>query len=232
MEGKKSPTSNGDRRSLLAGFLGGALSVAALGIIILLLFPAISPSGALLSSSSCPGVASGGFLSASALFGGPRASASCNLVQPIFSPGTNEELVSLIRSARTSIDVEMYVFTDENLARELTEASARGVKVRVILEPRVSASNLNAIAAGLQAGGVSVKWASVRYQLTHTKMMIVDGKEALVGSINFSKAAQNKNREAAVVLEGPALADLQKIFEQDFKDGTMARPLTASYGGE
>ncbi|MCL6088945.1 MAG: phospholipase D-like domain-containing protein, partial [Candidatus Marsarchaeota archaeon] len=72
-------------------------------------------------------------------------------------------------------------------------------------------------------GGVEVRWASVRYQLTHAKMMIVDKKQALVGSINFSKAAQNKNREVDVLLAGPALEQLVQTFEQDWADGSLVR---------
>ncbi|VVB57192.1 Cardiolipin synthase A [uncultured archaeon] len=191
--------------------MGGALAVALLMLAAFFLFPNPAAGGA---AAPCAGAIP--FLSS-------MSGASCNLVRPLFSPGSGGDIVSMIRSARTSIDVEMYVFTDENLARELAAASARGVKVRVILEPRVSSNNLNAIAAGLQDGGVEVRWASLRYQLTHTKMMIVDGKEALVGSINFSGAAQNKNREVGVELQGPALEKLQDVFEQDWKDASVIR---------
>lgn len=206
----------GDRRSLFAGFLCGALFVALLFVVVL---PALAnnPAAGGTAAQAC---AAGTTANLLGLFG---PAATCNFVQPLFSPGSGDEIISLIRSAKTSIDVEMYVFTDENLARELTDAAGRGVKVRVLLEPRVESSSLNSIAQGLDAGGAEVRWASVRYQLTHAKMMIVDKKQALVGSINFSKAAQNKNREVDVLLEGPALSQLVQTFEQDWADGSLVR---------
>ncbi len=148
----------------------------------------------------------------------------CNLVQPIFSPGTSSDLVSLIREAKATIDIEMYVFTDDALARELTAASQRGVSVRVILESRVKSSSLDTIANALRAGGADVRWASAQFTLTHSKVMIIDGQKALVGSINFSKNAQNKNRETAVIIQGPALGPLISTFETDWKTATLAHP--------
>jgi phosphatidylserine/phosphatidylglycerophosphate/cardiolipin synthase-like enzyme len=153
-------------------------------------------------------------------FAGFGAGASCNLVQPVFAPGASDEIVSLIRSAKYSIDIEMYVLTDKELAQELAAAAQRGVRVRVLLEPRVESSSINSISKALDAGGVEVRWASTRFALTHAKMMIIDGKKALVGSINFSKAAQNKNREVDVLISGPVLDELKKTFENDWEIAT------------
>jgi phosphatidylserine/phosphatidylglycerophosphate/cardiolipin synthase-like enzyme len=153
----------------------------------------------------------------------PVSAGTCASVQPLFSPGSSDEIVSLIRSSQKTIDVEMYVFTDETLARELGEAAKRGVQVRVILEPRVEASNLNAIAAGLLDSGVQVRWASLKFQLTHAKFMVIDQKTVLMGSINFSKAAQNKNREAAAIIQGPPVQSYIDIFETDWPAAGLAR---------
>ncbi len=154
--------------------------------------------------------------------------ANCNLVQPIFSPGTAPDLISLIREAKSTIDIEMYVFTDDALARELTAASQRGVSVRIILESRVTSSSLDTIANALRAGGVDVRWASTQFTLTHSKVMVIDGQKALVGSINFSKNAQNKNRETAVIIQGPALGPIISTFESDWKIATEAHPVAAA----
>ena len=93
---------------------------------------------------------------------------------------------SLIRSAKETIDVEIYVFTSEDIVRELADAQKRGVRVRVIMEPRVEDSRKGKVFSLLEASGIEVRWASFEYKLTHSKMIIVDGKTALVGSINLS----------------------------------------------
>lgn len=148
----------------------------------------------------------------------------CPSVQALFSPDSSDEIISLMRSAKDSIDLEMYVFTDDVLARELVDAQRRGVKVRVILESRVeSTASTKTIPDALLAGGVEVKWASVQYALTHSKMMIIDGKKVLVGSINFSKNAQHKNREAAAIIESAQkVSEYEAIFQKDWQDGSLA----------
>lgn len=146
----------------------------------------------------------------------------CTSASPLFSPGSGDEIRSLIRSAQKTLYIEMYVFTDETLASELVDAKKRGVDVRIILESRTDSYNLDKIVKAMQDGGIDVKFASTSFQLTHSKLMVIDGKKALVGSINFSKAAQNKNREAAVVLEGEKVNAYSEIFEKDWQMATTA----------
>ncbi|MFA6214542.1 MAG: phospholipase D-like domain-containing protein [Candidatus Micrarchaeia archaeon] len=148
----------------------------------------------------------------------PAACAGCNAkVALLFSPGAEEEVVSFIRSARETLDVEMYVFTSEEIARELGEAVKRGVRVRVIMEPRVQDSRKQRMFDTLIALGVQARWASFEYKLTHSKFMVADGTRALVGSINFSESALNYNREAAVEVEGGKVQELATIFETDWQ---------------
>jgi len=149
--------------------------------------------------------------------------AGCAHVEPVFSPGSSDEILGMIRSARESIDVEMYVFTNEEIARELVASAGRGVRVRVILEGRVNSYNLDKISAALADGGVLVRWASVEFKLTHSKLMLVDGKRALVGSINFSKAAVEGNREAGAFIEGEAVREYAQIFEKDWQAAAILR---------
>ncbi|MFH1095133.1 MAG: phospholipase D-like domain-containing protein [Candidatus Micrarchaeota archaeon] len=148
----------------------------------------------------------------------------CPRIEPLFSPGSGDEIRRLIHSSKKSIEIEIYVFTDETLVQELADAQKRGVDVRVILEARVNSASLDNIVAALRDGGVSVRWASPSFALTHAKTMIIDGEKVLVGSINFSKAAQGKNREAAAVIEGKPVADYSAVFAKDWNDALMVRP--------
>lgn len=112
-------------------------------------------------------------------------------------PSDESDVISLINSARDSVYVEMYVFTNEKIMEALADADKRGVDVRVILDKSV---NINEDAyLYLKSQGVDVKWASAKYKLTHSKLMIVDDK-VFIGSPNFSWNAFHKNREFAVIL--------------------------------
>ena len=150
-------------------------------------------------------------------------SACAESIRAVFSPGADDDFIELLRSANESIEVEMYQFSYEPLMNELIDANARGVDVRIILEPRLD-GNDNVDAAGfLKAHGVEVRWASLSFARTHSKFAVVDGKKAVVGSHNWSRSAMLKNREAALFVEGgDAVSDVKRIFEQDWEIATPA----------
>ncbi|MCX8197018.1 MAG: phospholipase D-like domain-containing protein [Candidatus Micrarchaeota archaeon] len=142
--------------------------------------------------------------------------------ETVISPAAQDEVVSLIRSAEKTIDIQMYLITSEEIMKELEAAAKRGVYIRIILEPRVDDKRKEKTASLLLAFGCQVKWASMSYKLTHSKMIIVDKKRALVGSINLSKNALNENREVGVIIEGSPVSDLMKVFEEDWEKATPA----------
>ena len=136
-------------------------------------------------------------------------------VQSLFSPGVLPAILNEISSASNSLEIQLYQFSYPELKNALAEAALRGVRVRIILEPRVD-SNLDT-ALFLKQNNVSVRWATRGYTNTHSKTMVADGKRVLVGSINWSRNAMKTNREAAVVIENQELArEFQKIFEEDW----------------
>ena len=145
-------------------------------------------------------------------------------VRPVFSPGQSEpELLGLIGSAQRSIDVMLYEFSYAPLSQALGAAQARGIPVRVLLDPDIG-SNLY-MAETLVKSGVSVRWASKQYSATHAKFMVVDGKTVFVGSTNWSRHAMQLNREAAVSIENPAVAkSFDDVFESDWSIGETWKP--------
>ncbi|MFA5106195.1 MAG: phospholipase D family protein [Candidatus Micrarchaeia archaeon] len=173
----------------------------------------------------------GGFLAAFVLFAIlyssgffiPRYQAQA-ITTPVFSPGSEPEIISLIESSQSSLDLEMYTFSNMRIADAIVALAARGVPCRVILEARVDGSSNLKMAEYLSSHGVEVRFASGQYALTHSKMMIIDGKTVLVGSINFSNNAVLKNREAAVVLEGAIANDYESVFEKDWQDAVSYAP--------
>ncbi|MBM3229291.1 DUF1669 domain-containing protein [Candidatus Parvarchaeota archaeon] len=136
----------------------------------------------------------------------------------VFSPGSDDEILGLLDSAQKSIDIEMYVFTEKSVAQKLIDKAQQGVDVRVILELRtIDSGKVLSMARFLQQGGVKVRIASNDFALTHAKSIVVDGNKALIGSINFSKSALSKNREAAVIVEGNFVGQFQEIFNSDWE---------------
>lgn len=138
-------------------------------------------------------------------------------VSVVSSPGAEAEIISLIDSAQDSVYVEVYILTSSKVVDSLISAHMRGVDVKVILEERVSGNTNSLSFSRLSGAGVDACWATEAYKLTHSKLIIVDGRKALVGSHNLSNSALNYNRELSVLLEGNAVGSLLSIFNSDWE---------------
>ena len=138
----------------------------------------------------------------------------------------------LIGSAHARVMVEMYELGRPDIVRELGDATARGVSIRVITDPTVVASRKSAIM--LDTLGVPERVYPVddgRHQIDHVKLLIVDG-EAAVGGMNWG-AHSARNHD--YVLETQVAVDVDRvarIFEQDWSlAGGRPSPL-ATISGE
>jgi cardiolipin synthase len=136
-------------------------------------------------------------------------------VVPVFSPYNSEEIFNLIKNAKYKIEVEVYEFSYKNLADALIDARERNVYVKVILEPSVYQNK--DMSSYLLNNGIGVSWAPKKFQITHSKFMVVDDSIVFVGSLNWSENAMKKNREASVIIYSKDVSSsFEKIFDMDF----------------
>ena len=102
----------------------------------------------------------------------------------------------------------------------LTAAAARGVAVRINLEPHpfgTPRSVVSRAAAALAAGGVQVRYTSPAFAFTHAKYLVADGARLWAGTMNWSGAAFGANREYALVDADPAaVGEAEAIFIADW----------------
>lgn len=100
----------------------------------------------------------------------------------------------------------------------LVDEKVEGTKIRVLLEPRLDPPNKNIDTADfLRRRGIEVRWASLKYRRTHSKMVIIDGRIAIVGSPNWSRSAMKYNREIAVVLRDQnVVRRIKNVFDEDW----------------
>jgi phosphatidylserine/phosphatidylglycerophosphate/cardiolipin synthase-like enzyme len=77
-------------------------------------------------------------------------------------------------------------------------------------------------AARIAAGGVLVR--EVRNPYIHAKVILIDGREAFVGSENLSAESLDRNREVGILIHGASLHRLIAVFARDW---TLAVPLAA-----
>jgi cardiolipin synthase len=128
----------------------------------------------------------------------------------------------LMRSARRSIQLQSAYFSpDQPLIEALCAAAEHGVEVDIMVpgphaDKRVTQLASEATYAELVSCGVNV-W---NYQPTmlHTKVMIVDGTAALIGSSNVNRRSLDHDEEVSlVVLDKETVQTLQQHFSEDLE---------------
>jgi len=139
-------------------------------------------------------------------------------------------MLSAIRSAKRSIDLETYVFWDGEIAKQFTaalsERARAGVTVNLILDAQGTSKMGTENAAQLKNAGVQiVKYHSAlwpdprRYNnRTHRKLLIIDGTVAFIGGAGIAdlwagNADSSKHwRDNHYKVTGPVVAQLQASF--------------------
>jgi cardiolipin synthase A/B len=133
----------------------------------------------------------------------------------IVSPTNSKvRILEHIKSATTSLDVEVMYISEASVRSAITDAKARGVNVRVLIEDPADDS-----VPVFKAAGIPVKQPPSSMYL-HAKLLIAD-QVAFVGSENFSFTSLTKNREVgALVFEPEAFAPIKTQFDSDWNVST------------
>jgi phosphatidylserine/phosphatidylglycerophosphate/cardiolipin synthase-like enzyme len=140
--------------------------------------------------------------------------------------GVQNRMNALIDGAQQSLDVQMYLFTVTALADRIIAAKNRGVAVRVILDPDHE-GNAN-VRSKLMAANVPTRNAPTLYSFAHAKYLLIDGKAAVIMSMNFNVDAMSSERNYGMITRDPDdLADTKAIFDMDWAGGGGEPPKPA-----
>ena len=145
-----------------------------------------------------------------------------------------------IQNAKDHINLETFIIEDDNVGRKfadlLLQKQAEGVQVNLIYDSMGSYSTPTAFFQRLRDGGIQVvefnpvnpfkahgHWLLAHPD--HRKILIIDGKVAITGGINISSVYSSRLsgrrevegaplpwRDTDVQIEGPAVAEFQKLF--------------------
>jgi cardiolipin synthase len=145
-------------------------------------------------------------------------------------------LLSAAESARQHLHVEFFILrADETGLRfldVLTRKAKEGVRVRLLYDAMGSVHLRERALAPLRAAGGQVfaflplnPWRSrVQFNLrNHRKILVVDGRVGFTGGMNIGDEYLGKGgkfgwwRDTFLRLEGPSVADLQRIFCEDWE---------------
>lgn len=121
--------------------------------------------------------------------------------------------LSVLNSAKKSIDICVFAFTDDDVADVLIAAKKRNVAIRIITD------NQQAAGKGADAKRLSESYG-IPFKTDHTtgymhnKFAMIDNKTLINGSFNWSKGARFKNRENVMITNIPVcIQEFQKQFD-------------------
>ena len=139
-------------------------------------------------------------------------------------------MLAAIRSARTSITFETYIYWSGDIGQEfadaLTDRARHGIKVQVLLDWVGTAKMDQRLIDGMEAAGVQTRkfhpphWSHLGRlnNRTHRKLLVVDGRIAFTGGVGIASQwtghAQDPDhwRDTHFQIEGPVVAQLQSVF--------------------
>ena len=148
-------------------------------------------------------------------------------------------MLQAITSARTSVHMEMYIFWSDDVGGRfrdaLAERARQGVEVRVLLDGVGSAKHLTETdVGGMRRAGCRVEFfrpirpwmLDVINRRTHRRILVVDGKVGFTGGVGIADEwdgnadAPDHWRDTMARIEGPAVAQMQSAFEDNWSEVT------------
>ena len=131
-----------------------------------------------------------------------------------------EAVLNFIGQARHELRLKQFKLESEAVEAALQQAQARGVLVRVMLNPHTSGGDRwNDVAfERLKAYGIDVAWTSECFPVTHEKSIVVDNTAALISTFNLSDKYFTETRDYGVITYAQVAID-QVIagFEADWQ---------------
>ena len=169
-------------------------------------------------------------------------------------PNTYEAMFSAIANARDSINMETYILEDDEVGKKLADAliakQAQGVQVNLIHDAvgtlgtpkeyfqRLSDAGINVLTFN-PVNPLAAKSGWTVNQRDHRKLLVVDGRSAVMGGINISSVYSSSVgggsgggmsggsrggakeslpwRDTDLLIEGPVVAPLQKLFMETWQ---------------
>jgi len=123
-----------------------------------------------------------------------------------------QAIIPVVNFAQSSIRFLAFSFTDYPLANAMVTRAQNGVSVAGVYE-KVGSDTEASEFDTLFCGGVAVR-RDGNPGFMHDKVIVVDGRYVITGSMNYSTSAEESNDENVVILDNPAIAGL---YLQDFE---------------
>jgi phosphatidylserine/phosphatidylglycerophosphate/cardiolipin synthase-like enzyme len=150
-----------------------------------------------------------------------------------------------LSASKKTVDLALFVFSDQQLANILEERHDQNVQVRALIEPQFAYRSYSealdmmgfALSENCKYEVDNRPWKNpistvgvpilAKGDLLHHKFAVIDNQTVITGSHNWSEAANNGNDEILVVIENPTVAaHYQREFDRLYS--TIKPGLTAN----
>ena len=123
-----------------------------------------------------------------------------------------EAIIPLVSKATSNIRFLAFSFTDYPLAAAMIDRFQNGVDVAGVFE-KVGSDTQAAELRTLYCANVPVRQDG-NGSFMHNKVIVVDQRYVVTGSLNFSTNAETSNDENVIIIDNP---DVAKLYIQDFE---------------
>ncbi len=131
-----------------------------------------------------------------------------------FSPqgGALDAVITAVENAQETIDLAAFHFSNKRLAKALIQAKDRGIRVRAVLD-KENREKANSKAELVSDAGIPVR-IDTQHRTAHNKVILIDRKTVVTGSLNFDGHADRENAENTLILTSGQLTEL---YRRDFE---------------
>jgi cardiolipin synthase len=153
-------------------------------------------------------------------------------VQVLENGSAFDSLIEEIGKARETVHIEMYIWSKGEANDRVTEALRKrnpSVKCRILLDWLGSISRGDEVNDKIRGAGCELSifrpWEALTDR-NHRKIAVVDGKVGFTGGFGVDDRWLGKTpgedhwRDTNVRVEGPAVADMQEAFTEDWQEAT------------
>lgn len=158
-----------------------------------------------------------------------------------WSESVNGLIAATLQQAQSRTDLSLFVFSDQPIGNVLSDVAGRGVEVRALIDPgfvyRSYSEALDMLGTALpdhrcQFETQNQPWRSPILSVgtptlppgdkLHHKFALVDSTTVILGSQNWSKAANTTNDENLLIVENPTVAaHFQREFERLYAEAEL-----------
>ena len=153
----------------------------------------------------------------------------------------NGLIAKTLKQASTQVDMSLFVFSDQAISNTLEVIAQRGVQIRTLLDPGFA---YRSYSEGLDLLGTAIPDHRCKFEAKnrpwqtpilsvgiprllsgdklHHKFALIDNQTVIIGSQNWSKAANRSNDENLLIIQNPTVAaHFEREFERLMKNADL-----------